>query len=220
MRIRLALLALLACAIGGPLAHAACTTDNAVFTDDFKDATGGWDTPDQLTFGPKGGTVIIPKGSFNNYVLNAAFRVRDADICVDAIVPTSTMAKSNMGLIFAASDYQNFFMLMITASKDGGKYAFYRRLDGKWVAIIAETTPLAAASGPLIKTAPGASNRLEVVLKNNLATMFVNGTQVSAIRLQAPKTDLRFGLYAEISAAAGDQGETSVFQNFIVDDVK
>jgi hypothetical protein len=186
----------------------ACPAKGAIFQDSFTDQTGGWEAGSEFSFGPTGLTFVIPAANLNFAELNASFFATDGDYCTDVSFPTAVPNVAYAGLIFWATDYNNYFLFQVST---GGHAQLYRRANAQWAQVI--DMPL-----PAIKTAAGASNEVRAVAKGNLITLYVNGQKIADRRAQVPTTgNLRFGMWTQIdSTAPADNARTFHFKDYTV----
>jgi len=96
-------------------------------------------------------------------------------------------SSANAGLIFWASDYQNFYDASIYPN---GTFAVFRKVYNEWVTVVART-----ASND-IKKGLGVENELQVVLNGSNASYYINGTKVRDFIGQPPAEGGAVGLVA------------------------
>jgi hypothetical protein len=184
----------------------ACQGKTVLFEDKFADDTGGWDprpTVSTVTFENSAMNIRMAKDRDSYQLQNVAFAFRDADICVEAVFPT-TETDNVVGLEIWAPDYMNLYLFRVAQNGTAG---IYRLINDKWTVI--HTQEMNA-----VKKTLGASNLLRVTLKGNLISMYVNGVKYRDQRAQAPTTETRFGVYADRNNTADEQVFT--FKNFKV----
>src|SRR5271165_1858284 len=86
---------------------------NVIFEDTFDDESGGWESDRDAKIG--GGTYTVhldPADEVFN-VLNGTFNASEANYCVEVVMPPP-IAPDNpvyVGLIFWATDYDNFYLV-------------------------------------------------------------------------------------------------------------
>jgi hypothetical protein len=93
-----------------------------------------------------------------------------------------------VGILFWGTDTSNFYLAEVTM--DGGGYIF-RLSGGRWL------TPASVPASPAVKKGIGASNLVRVVTKGNRATLYINGTQVTAITGIPPSGGGLVGIYSQ-----------------------
>jgi hypothetical protein len=202
-----------ACVIAG-LLHAsdavACLGKNVIFEDQFKDDSGGWEVDSTLQFGPTGLTIKF-EPSWESYPkMNAAFAVKDGDLCIDVAFPQQLTNKPSVALRFWVVDGQNYYVFQISPA---GYASMHRMLSNRWSQIFSQETTA-------IKKGPGATNRLRVTLKGNLVTTYINDQKIRDQRAQPPAGDSRFGFYLQLGEAAKDEeARTFKVTNFKVTDL-
>ena len=80
---------------------------------------------------------------------------------------------------------------MLFRSYPDGSYSISRRVDDKFVNVVAKT------SVDVLNKGPAAENRLKVVLNNTVGTLYINDVKVRDFRGQPPANGSSFGLYEE-----------------------
>lgn len=188
----------------------ACEGKKVILEDGFVDELSGWEADPVIKIGGGAMTIALKADAQgtteSNTELNKVFHVKDADLCVDAIFPTTLEGEPGVGLVFWATDYSNYYLLL---AKPSGHAAVHRRLAGKWI-MIGENKDVGA-----LKRDAGASNRLRVVAKGNVFSASVNGAKVAESRAQPPEADWKFGLYGQTDKpATAAPARTIVFKNF------
>jgi hypothetical protein len=179
----------------------ACQGKTVLFEDKFEDDSGGWDPDKSVTFENSAMIIRVAKDDQARQERNAAFALRDADICVEAAFPT-TETDNVVGLVFWAPDYMNHYLFQIASA---GTAALYRKVNGKWTAIHSQDMDA-------VKKTPGVSNLLRVTLKGNLISMYVNGVKYRDQRAQSPTTETFFGVFGG-REKTGDERKFT-FKNF------
>ena len=166
----------------------ACGGRTVIFEDNFQDASGGWEVDPNMSFGKSGMGYKWTSEYTSGVSLNNAFVIKDADICLEAAWPAGvTDEVFGFGIMFWAVDYQNHFLYLLD---QGGFAALHRRIANQWGKIVQENTPA-------IKKDPGATNLMRITLKGGMTSMYVNGTKFKDQRVQAPTSDMRFGVRAQ-----------------------
>lgn len=183
----------------------ACEGTRTIFEDEFKDDSGGWN------FGPSiraenSSLVIESPAAKVLKALNIANGVKSADICVEVTFkdPPASKTPASAGLMFWATDFNNYFSLQIQAS---GTVGIFRFQGGQWLAL----RPSSDDSN--VRTGQGAANVLRVKAVGNLVSLFVNGARIRDIRGEAPTSDWYFGVYG---AGTNDKDTTTIFKHFKV----
>lgn len=165
-----------------------------VFQDDFKNADPGWGQPDNAAAFTANGLVLTPPISGSAWRTNANLTMAQGDWCMEVVSPSTLPAVADqdsvgsVGVWFWGSDLQNFYTATITLD---GNASIDRLNRGIWQVVVA---PASASS---IKTAPGASNEIEIVTSGNRATFYVNGALITNITGGPPANGGPPGIYGE-----------------------
>lgn len=163
-----------------------------IFEDNFADTLGGWgDLVPPMSIKPPELLIALDKKFSAESLQNLTFFANDGDYCLEAILPPKTAAggAKGVGIEFLATDYDNCLMAQLAA--DSSVFLSTKE-SGKWNDIFHVAVPAAA-----FKAGPEDVNALRVVAKDGVVTVYVNGTQIKAVRAQVPSGRLRFGIYAE-----------------------
>jgi hypothetical protein len=167
---------------------------NPVLDENFKNADPGWGQADNIAAFTANGLVLTPPPGGSAWRWNAKYAMDHADLCIQVTNPAKLPdppdedAVGSVGAWFWGKDSQNFYTATITL--DGG-VSIDRLVAGTWQSIVPPTQSQA------VKTAPGAVNEIEIATNGNTATLFVNGTQISAVNGQVPAGGGWPGVYAE-----------------------
>jgi hypothetical protein len=190
---------------GAASAASACQKHTAsVFQDDFKNPDPGWGQPDNVTAFTQQGLVLTPPVSGSAWRSNASQSMAQADWCVTVLNPASLPtpadedAVGSVGVWFWGQDLQNFYTATITLD---GKASVDRLNHGVWQAVV---TP---APAPAVKTAPGDTNEIEIITRDDRAAFYVNGSLVANITGHPPANVGAPGIYGE----SGPHGTRWVF---------
>ena len=180
---------------GAPGAAWACQKhSNPVFQDDFKNSDPGWGQPDNVAAFTANGLVLTPPVSGSAWRTNANLTMAQGDWCIEVVNPSTLPAVADqdsvgsVGVWFWGSDLQNFYTATITLD---GNASVDRLNRGIWQVVVA---PAGASS---IKTAPGATNEIEIVTNGNRAAFYVNGALVTNITGRPPANGGPPGIYGE-----------------------
>jgi hypothetical protein len=173
----------------------ACQRQSApVFQDDFKNADPGWGQPDSVAAFTPEGLVLMPPAGGSGWRSNANYTMAKADWCVEVVNPTSLPTPADeeqvgaVGVWFWGSDLQSFYTATITLD---GNASVDRLNNGIWQIVV----PQAPARS--VKTAPGATNEVEVATDGNKATFYINGTLLATITGHPPANGGSPGVYGE-----------------------
>lgn len=185
---------------GAASAASACQKkSNPLLDETFKNADPGWGQPDNIATFTPGGLVLKPPVGGSAWRWNGNFTMAHADWCVQATNPASLPNPPNedqlgsVGVWFWGKDLQNFYTATITLD---GKATIDRLNHGAWQIVVPP------ASAPSIKTAPGATNEIEVVTDGDSAAFYVNGTLVGQVTGKPPANGGSPGLYGESGPTA------------------
>ena len=126
---------------------------------------------------------------------------KDGDYCAEVILPKSIAPdnKYNFGITFWATDYANFWMVMLSSD---GTLTLFSKANNVWQTI------LSVPNAPAYKSDPDAVNALRVTTIAGKFIIYLNGQLEKAIRAQSPDGSLRFGMYAQIDK--GVDGTTPI----------
>ena len=180
----------------------ACQKHTApVFQDDFKNPDPGWGQPDNAAAFTQRGLVLTPPAGGSAWRSNANVSMAQGDWCIEIVNPASLPSPADedsvgsVGVWFWGADLQNFYTATITLD---GNASVDRLSHGIWQIVV----PPAAA--PSVKTAPGATNEIEIVTNGDKAAFYVNGMLVTNITGKPPANGGPAGVYAE----SGPKGTT------------
>jgi len=181
----------------------ACEGASVLFQDDFSFADPAWGSFEGTTIG--GGTLNIsvqPAGGYT--LLNQASLYGDFDACIDVVQHNDDPDGGWGSLVFWGLDYENFYALDVTTS---GYVKVSRLQSNRWLSPVDWTLTEGVIN-------PGtATNTLRVVAQGNVATVYVNGSQVAQFRGQPPDGGGLIGVYG---AAPNGSAATVDFSNFVV----
>jgi hypothetical protein len=187
MRRSILVLGFLFLASGAVAAHA-CEGSEVLFEDNFDTMEPAWGAEDDAFYRDNGQLVITPGLDEFYSALSNAGLYDDIDFCasVTAVKPDPA-GHSYAGLIFWAIDYDNYYCVLISAD---GSAAIVRRQRGRTL------TQLNYTSAPVLKTGPGAVNRIRVVTVGNLASIYLNGELFRQFKGQPPPNGQQIGVRA------------------------
>jgi hypothetical protein len=168
-----------------------------IFSDNFTTMDPAWGKPDVAAFvTPNHAFGLAATSDKTNGRLYTKNAFGDVDICVNMFVSMTASADDIGGLVFWASDDNNYYFLAITGD---GRYAVLRDSGGKWSTAVALTKTNALVPG---KTK---ANTLQIGLVGNEATITINGQQVGSFKGAPPAN----GGYIGLRVAAGARGVTA-----------
>jgi hypothetical protein len=165
--------------------------------DNFTKPDPGWPTADNVTVTPQG-LVIKPPVNGSTWAINNNFTMDGADFCITVALPTTMPSPANeetvgdVGVIFWKRDNDNYYMAAISPD---GVATVSRYVGEQWSTIV---NPIRATS---IKTGPGAINEIEITVRGNAGTFYVNDAKITDFRGQAPPGGGPPGVYAESGPA-------------------
>jgi hypothetical protein len=179
--------------MSGGLAVACQGKSDPALDDNFSKPDPGWPTSDNVQLTPQG-LVIKPPVNGSTWVVNGNYTTDGADLCVTVAMPTSMPNPANedtvgdVGIVFWKRENDNYYLAAISPD---GQASISRSVDGQW------TTIVEPAPSKDIKTGAGAVNEIEVTLKGNAGTFYVNNSKIATFRGQAPPDGGPPGIYAE-----------------------
>ncbi len=119
----------------------------------------------------------------------------DVNVCLTFATPSTNKAEDqSAGIIFWATDDNNFYILEITVN---GQVAVGQQVNGG-----AYTHPVPWAVNAAAATGTGASNTLRVQTRGNVATVFVNDQQVGTMTGTPPPGGGLVGFYTASSSTS------------------
>jgi hypothetical protein len=202
--------AALALLLGASGAAEACQATGApTLVEDFKNPDIGWGKPDAIASYTQEGLVVRPPANASGWRWNRNFSMGRADFCIEEVNPSALPRPANsqtvgdVGVWFWGTDGQNFYTATIALD---GTAAVDRLVNGVWQSVVAPRPSQA------VKTAPGATNEIELVTNGNSAAFFVNGIHVADLQGQPPSGGGAPGIYAE----SGPQITTWLFPRAVL----
>jgi hypothetical protein len=184
----------------------ACKGNTVLLQADFRQVDPSWDG----NLGIGGGVAkIAPDPGYLSWPFYQGSLFTDADICVDVTIPTGAKPNSIAGgLVFWASDYQNFYAYLVA---NGGTMAILRRQNGKFL------SPVGWRKAEGVNLTDNAPNTLRITLKGKTATTYINDKPfVTMTTGQPPDGGSQIGLYGE---SEQDKTDTWTFSNLKVTNV-
>jgi hypothetical protein len=190
---------LLPIASGGAVACQAKNT-TPVLDDTFKIPDPGWGPPDDIaTFSPAG-LVLKPPVNGSAWRWNPNYSIDGYDLCVSVINPAQIPIQAtgrlgdigDVGVWFWGQNPQNFYTATLSLN---GTVSIDRLVNGTWQIIMAPTM-----SGA-VRTSPGATNEIEVAVRGNTGTFFLNGMKILDFRGEPPARGGPPGVYGESGSA-------------------
>ncbi len=178
----------------------ACMGTTVLLQDDFKIMEANWGQPSAEISVRNGHLIIKPTLNGEADALNNGNVFTDMDACVNVTLSAagSQMQHSYGGMMFWVADASNYYEFMVSGP---GTFAVYRHLANRWITVVPWTQNAAFKKGL------NQANQIRVVTKGNQATLYANGTQVTAFSGQPPAGGGEIGL----SGASGAKTQ-SVWQ--------
>src|SRR5260370_3465800 len=100
------------------------------------------------------------------------------------------------GVMFWGTDYDNYYLAEIYLN---GSYSVWRRLAGKWIAVV----PRRPSSR--LRQGPGAVNQLKIAAGSQAATLFIKGTEIVDFWGQPPGRGGAVGLFGQSETDAANE---------------
>jgi hypothetical protein len=190
---------------GGAGASPRCNSGRPiVFDDDFKTADKTWYQLGEFSSGSNvyfdGGNIVIKAvaKAGTRSVIYPSLVFKSSIVCVALKSPPSLKApdEAYAGAIFWAADTTNYYAAYITP---GGTYTIARLIDNTWAPV---------ASGvkfDAIKQGPDVVNEIEVQIKGNSGTLFINGVKAQDFKGNVPSGVSTVGMIGASEAAQVDE---------------
>jgi hypothetical protein len=166
---------------------AGCKGSTATFEDDFNSPEVGWSSglgarsTGSNAYFADNRLVIKPTTKRGSRTITyPSLVLRSAIICARILSPDEiTAPRTAGGVAFWATNSQNLYAFEVMTD---GTYNITRLIDNNWTYIGS------GLKSDTIKQGAGATNDIEVHIKQNVAQLFINGTKVQEIRGQPPTT--------------------------------
>lgn len=157
-----------------------------LFSDNFSTLDPGWGPPDGIQSVAEGKLIFKPAAGSSYVSLYQGTLFDDADIRVKISEIEGDMDEP-AGIVFWASDYNNFYTAQVLANGSAGISQFKQ---GRWVAPVPYKARDSVAKGV------GQVNELRVVTQGKRATFYVNGQEIAAIDGTPPNGGSKIGFRA------------------------
>ncbi len=174
--------------LSSALGLAAAADPEILYEDNFDRMDPGWGEQNDYVLAKDGKMIIQPKAGTSQAVEHQGVVVDDGAISAVAKVVRDEGRIQAVGLIFWGTDYHNYYVVDITPD---GRFAVTRWVKGRWL------YPVSYRKTNAIRKDYNQENVIRVVTKGNMATVFINGVEVTTIHGQPPKGGGLIGLYAE-----------------------
>jgi hypothetical protein len=158
-----------------------------LYEDKFAKLDAGWQAPTNFVSATDGKLTIHPPTSGSQVLQHQGFIVDDATISAQVRSVANQDQANGVGIAFWAENYGSYYAFLITPN---GQYAVYRLTKNRWL------QPVSFRTSGLIKKGLKEDNQLQVTVKGNTATLFINGKEVNSITGQPPEGGGFTGLYA------------------------
>src|SRR5579863_1617057 len=160
----------------------ACEAKNtaAILDDTFKPPDPGWGPPDDAAAFTDRGLVLKPPVNGSAWRWNPNYTIDGSDLCVSIANPGQLSGHADIGDVgvwFWSQNAQNFYTA--TLSLDG-TVSIDRLVNGVWHGVLPPTPSTA------VRTGAGAVNEVEVVVKGNGGSFYVNGIKITDFHGEAP----------------------------------
>jgi hypothetical protein len=191
----------------GPTIDSCQATKPTDFQDGFQKPDPGWGITDPTNYYVDGQLSLKPDGGRGRTRLYRSLIFKNATVCVTVKSPLAVSKLDDPlagGAAFWGGDYNNYYVAQIYPN---GTFGVNRYVEGTWATVIPRATSDA------IKKGTGAVNDLQVVLNNDKGLFYVNGSQVTEFRGQAPQVGGAMGLYAQ---SENEQVSDWRFLNFAI----
>lgn len=167
----------------------------AVLDDTFKAPDPGWGPPDDAAAFTPEGLVLKPPVNGSAWRSNQNYSIDGSDLCVSVANPSPLPGRDagDVGVRFWAKSALDFYTA--TLSLDG-TVAIDRLVNGAWHVVMPPTPSTA------VHTRPGEVNEVEIVVKGDAGSFYVNGTKIGDFRGEAPPRGGPPGIYAESGTVA------------------
>lgn len=183
--------------IGAPNLGAA-QGQQVLFEDNFTTLDPGWGLPGEFMRAEQNRLILTPEDSQCRTRLYQGDVFDDFDYQVKIRMAKKVGPMVLSGVVFWAKDYDNRYDFVVNQA---GQFAITRH-TGK------RTLPLQSwTDSPAIKKGEGETNLFRVVAKGNQVTLFVNGTQVYALKGFPPPGGSLIGFIG-----CSSQGSRNVFE--------
>jgi hypothetical protein len=170
----------------------------AMLDENFKTPDPGWGPPDQAaSFNPEG-LVLKPPVNGSAWRWDQNYTIDGKDLCVTVTNPGQPTGNADAGVWFWGTNGLNFYTATISLD---GSVAVDRLINGVWHVVV---PPRASEA---VRTRPGETNEVEVFVRGNAASFYVNDNKIADFHGLAPTGSGPPGVYAE----SGDKPVNWVF---------
>jgi hypothetical protein len=190
-----------------PAAAATCP-GNVTYHDTFTTAGPGWNLSTaatvKVTIGGGKADISFTQQGLGQSLQFSSNQYGDLSLCATVSTPaTSKVEDEAAGVTFWGTSPSTYYLFETLVS---GQFFVGFNNNGSWQALFAKQANAAVAKGA------GVNNTLQVTTKGNLATFYVNGTQVGTITGNPPAGGGTVGIYAESSTTSPEPMDFTDFQ--------
>ncbi|HEX3863281.1 MAG TPA: hypothetical protein VHY35_16470 [Stellaceae bacterium] len=172
-------------------------TSASVLDDNFKTPDPGWGPADDAASFSAAGLALKPPVNGSAWRWNPNYSIDGHDLCVSVSNPSPLPSRNgdigDVGLWFWSRDAQNFYTATLSLN---GTVSIDRLVEGVWHVVMAPTLTGA------VHTNPGGANELEILVKGNTGSFFVNGNKITDFHGEAPPRGGPPGVYGESGSTA------------------
>lgn len=177
-----------------------CKTEtNVAFQDNFASPAMGWDDTSTSRYFADGQMVFQFKDPGLLTWLYRPLRFKNATVCAQVKAPMQANKLDGVasgGVVFWATDYSNYYLAQVYLD---GTYQIYRRLSSEWIPVVRRT------KSEHIRSGLGEVNELQVTIKDNAGTLYINGKNMVEFRGQPPDAGGSVGLHGESETDRGGE---------------
>lgn len=173
-----------------------CGRGSLLFSDNFREQTDNWTRLGETRIGSNayydnGEMVLIAAEQNTKWIVTPDLTFDNVTICADLKSPVaaSDLGRTAGGIIFWSRPGNMDDVYSVSIYPDGS-YAILRKSDGTWSTITAKRT------ADSIRKGLGATNQLKLTLKENLATLSINGVTVEDFKGEPPDDGGVIGLFS------------------------
>lgn len=185
-------------------------TGKVIFSDDFSDDSGGWDTNANASYIKGAYQIKADPKTDSDSIYNLTFNAVEGDYCIEVMFPSDPPDAGNaddFGILFLSRGFDSHYAFSINT--DGEAWG-NRSAKGN------RSQPFPPFKVPAIKTAPGSVNSIRVVVKEQRMTFFVNAEQVKTLRAQLDENANTFGFWAGANNGAPAKERLYLVKSFTV----
>jgi 3-keto-disaccharide hydrolase len=156
----------------------ACGNGTVLFQDSMQSPDPSWGNDQTRSAGPNGATWKLRPG-YSKSPLNQTSLYEDFEVCVTASMDHPEQSGGSVGVSFWGEDADNLYAADLFPRS--GSIDIIRLQRGKLL------KPVPVQKNSAIITDPNGQNEIDVVVKGNHGTLFVNGTKVTEFTGNPPE---------------------------------